>query len=72
MYGPRPQKHVDPSDKTIPVYYQCSHTHVSGRRCNRRTIHFKSPCAGCVPVNGSASFCAECFGMLKAFGMGGR
>jgi hypothetical protein len=70
MYGPK-QRYVNRFEgKTIPKYYQCSHTHVSGRRCNRRTIHQKKPCDLCAPVN-NTEYCAECHSMLKAFGMKG-
>jgi hypothetical protein len=65
MYGPKPQKHVSPLDKAIPTWYQCSHTHVSGRRCKRRVASLKTACLECQPVKGD--YCTECISMLKAF-----
>jgi len=68
MYGPKPQKHVDPlAERTIPRYYQCSHTHVSGRHCKRVVTTPKAFCEQCKPVQ--ADYCAECMSMLKAFGL---
>lgn len=68
MYGPK-QRYRDPLEKAIPKHYQCSHTHVSGRHCTNRTPSPKSPCEMCVPVNGSAQYCRECFAMLRSFGL---
>lgn len=67
MYGPR-QKHVDPFAK-IPKWYQCSHTHVSGRHCTRRVIKSGTACEQCKPAFGSNRFCVECQQMLRAFEM---
>jgi len=52
-----------------PKWYQCSHRHVSGRRCKRTALKQGGRCQMCLPVNGSPDKCPECFAMMRAFGL---
>lgn len=67
MYGPKQRYHDPFVGKTIPKYYQCSHTHVSGRRCKQMVTTAKTSCKACFPVQGD--YCRQCMEMAEAFGI---